>query len=80
MYRLIYCGKTKRLDRRFYSHFHAKDIQKENANRISVCKCGNDKSAEKLEKRLLSKLDFPVNEKDNGSPEYPDVTKVVEAF
>lgn len=77
---LIYCGETKELDKRFYSHFHAQDILDADANRICIHKCENKEDASSLEKELLKTLKFPVNKKGNDNPEYPEVKKVLEAF
>lgn len=77
---LIYCGETEEIDKRFYSHFHADDIIKEGADRISIRKCKNKEEATNLEKKLLETLKFPVNKKENDTPKYPDIKKVWEAF
>ena len=77
---LIYCGETKELDERFYSHFHAKDIENSSADRICIHKCKNKDVASSLEKKLLETLKFPVNKKGNDNPKYPNVKKVLEAF
>lgn len=77
---LIYCGMTEELDKRFYAHFHAPDIIERNGNRLSIYKCKDKKEASTLEKKVLSKLKFPVNKKDNDNPDFPTVKKVVEAF
>lgn len=77
---LIYCGMTKELDSRFYSHFRKEEIMEHKADRICIHKCKNSEDAEALEKILLATFNFPVNEKDNSNPKYPDVKKVLEAF
>ena len=77
---LIYCGETKEMDKRFYSHFHAQDIIDAGADRISIYKCNNKEEASSLEKKLLATLKFPVNKKGNDSPKFQNIKKVLEAF
>ena len=77
---LIYCGRSTELDDRFYNHFHKEEIKKKNADRICICFCNTDEETEELEKKVLATFQFPVNEKDNDNPKYPNITKVREAF
>ena len=77
---LIYCGASEELDGRFCGHFHAKEIQDMGATHISIHLCSNKDESFELEELVLSKLKFPVNEKGNDNPKFPNVKKVVEAF
>jgi hypothetical protein len=77
---LIYCGETKEMNKRFYSHFHAKDIMNAGADRVSIHKCKNKNEVSSLEKKLLETLNFPVNDKGNNTPQYTEIKKVLEAF
>ena len=77
---LIYCGMTGNTNKRFKAHFHKEEIMSSKANRISICHCKGEEDARCLERAVLGKLPFPVNEHGNESPKYPNVTQVWEAF
>lgn len=80
MHTIIYCGMTGNTNQRFYNHFQKDELNARSVNRICICECSNRSDAKNLEKKLLKAFKFPINEKDNDSPEYPDVTKVWEVF
>lgn len=77
---LIYCGMTGNTNERFKEHFHKNEILGHKANRISLCFCKNEDDAKSLERSILETFSFPVNERGNESPKYPDVTQVWEEF
>lgn len=73
---IIYCGMTGDTDQRFAGHFKKEGLSKHEANRICIHECKNESEAKTLESKILKTFNFPLNDKENGNPEYPSVKKV----
>lgn len=66
IYKMLYCGKTVDLRKRFASHHHKDDLVKHENLYIAVAYCEDENEIADLENALLQKFNFPYNDEEEG--------------
>lgn len=65
-HKMLYCGKTVDLRKRFASHHHKDDLVKHENLYIAVAYCKDENEITDLENTLLQKFNFPYNDEEEG--------------